>query len=79
MDWRLRKSDTDSIRVEIIEEIVRKLRVSGGLAQLMIVGMKQEGNLFHLKQGLLKAGDFSKYERAGAYGEVSEELSVGLR
>ena len=80
VDWRLGKSDTDSIRVKIIEEIVQELRVSGGLAQLMIVGMQQEDSLFDLKQGLPKAGGcFQVFkERAGAYVEVSEELSVRL-
>lgn len=54
--------------------------MSGGLAQLMIVGMKQEGNLFDLKQGLLRAvGCYQVFEeRVGPYIEVSEELSVGL-
>ena len=80
-EWRLGQFEIDGIRVEIIEAIIRKLRVSDGLAELMIIGMKQEQNLFDLKHGLVKTGgQFRGFEEAGGeYVEVTQDLSAGLR
>lgn len=55
-DWKLGPLEIDAIRPKIIKTIVEKLRESGGLTNLAISGMKQEQNLYDLKQGLVRPG-----------------------
>lgn len=78
--WQLGVTDEHEIRQEVIRAIVEKLRDSGGLSCLWVIGMRQEQNLFDLKQGLVKAGGTFKVgeERDSKVVDVTEELGHRL-
>ena len=78
---------TQVLNICQIEPILRKLRPSGGLQCLCIIGVKHEQNLNDLKHGLLKdGGKFTAYHAgiiiaAGtiSYGNDLHTVSKGVR
>lgn len=65
----------------IIRAIVRKMGKSGGLSKLQLVGMREEQNIYDLKQGLIKPGGrlwVYDIDRDGRSIDVTEQLSDRL-
>ncbi|KAL2056133.1 hypothetical protein ABVK25_003776 [Lepraria finkii] len=52
-DWELTAAEGDSLS---LQSIIKKLNKPGGLKRLTIKGIKEEQNLWDLRDGLVKEG-----------------------